>query len=258
MVGDYMSALDNDLDKISRVVYQATKDLSLRMHIKLVKEKDGRKENFHQLFTTKEGNKYLKLDLQSFLTLEITSGEWSPDKSIFINQKNLSQIKRKFKKMLDNIYGEEIFAMNKKNEVFMYADTVEKYTEKIFNLGGKSNMIVSPAVIYDENEVTYEGVIIYINKSDNYVELPIDTFEALYDVLEKADLFVYSQLLLAYYMSTIKDQKVELKEVKVNENTTNKKRKPSIFEPSKEEVKSNIYKKPTTEEIFGITERSDD
>jgi hypothetical protein len=245
-----MSMDDIDIDKISRVLIQPTKGLSLRMHIKLLKEKDGRKENFHNIFSF-NNNKYLKLDLQSFLTLEIIEGDWDKDKTIFIDQKNIYQIIKGFKKMIDSIYDNGIFAVNKRDEIVIYKDMVEKYTQKIFNIGGNQKMIIKPAIIYDDNEVSYEGVILYINRSEYYAELSIDAFESLYYALSKVDIFAYSQQLLNYYMSCVKDQKVELKEVTIAENYKKKKVHPLLME-DKEEVKSTLVKEPTAEEFFNI------
>lgn len=247
---------DIDIDKISRLLLQPVRHLALKVHIKLLHEKEGRKENFHNLFSMK-GNKYLKIDLQSFLTLELNDGQWAKDKSIIIDQKNIFQLIRGFKRVVDGIYNGNIFAMNKNKEIIIYKDQQEKYTEKIFNLGGNQKIIVRPAIIYDDTDTSYEGVVLHINKYDNFVELPIDAFEALLYTLEKVDLFVYSQQLLNYYMSCVKDQKVELKETTVETKTTVQKKQHVLFAPDQEEVKSTLIKEPTTEEFFDFNKKEE-
>jgi hypothetical protein len=228
-----------DIDKISRIIIQPAKNLILKMHIKLLNENEGRKENFHKLFISPEGNKYLKLDLQSFLTLELHDDNWSKDKTIIIDQKNIYHLIKGLKKMVDNLYTNDIFVLNKNKQIVIYKDIVEKYTEKIYNLKNNQRIIIKPAIIFDENQISYEGVVIYINKTENYVELPIDAFESLYYALSKVDLFTYSQELLNYYISCIKGEKIELKEVGFSDN---KKAHPLLMEDNKEEVKGNLIK----------------
>jgi hypothetical protein len=222
----------------------------LRIHVKLIQEKnDGRKENFHNVFVSDDKKGYLTLDLQSFLTLEIKDGDWAPDKSILIDQKNIYQIIKGFEKSLDAIYNGGIFAVNKRNETIMYKDMAEKHTNRIYNLGMNQRLIIQPAVIFDENETTYEGAILYINKMDNYVELPIDAFEALYHTLKETNMFVYSQLLVNYYMSSI--NKVEVKQT-VNQERPKIKKKHPLEMKTEETTTSNIKPKQTEEEFFGF------
>ena len=87
---------------------------------------------------------------------------------------------------------------------------VEKHTVRLFNIGPNQRMVIKPAIIYDENEISYEGVVLYINKTANYVELPIDAFEALYYTLKETNIFVYSQLMINYYnlISILKKNKI--------------------------------------------------
>jgi hypothetical protein len=211
------------------------------MHIKFSRDKDGRKENFHKIFTISDGKSYLKIDMQSFLTLELLDQSWSKDKTIIIDQKNLCHLIKGCKNILNNIYKEDIFAVEKKsNQLIMYSDMVEKYTEKIYNLGSNQRVLIKPAIITDENETTYEGVMIYINKTDNFVELPIDAFEALVYALEKIDLFVYSQQLINYYIAS--NEKVDVKEISMNSTTTNKKQHP-LFKDEEVVVQGNLNKK---------------
>ena len=49
---------------------------------------------------------------------------------------------------------------------------------------------------------------------ENFVELPIDWFEGIIRVLEKIDMFAYSQLMLNFYISFTKNVE-KLNEVKI-------------------------------------------
>jgi len=188
------------VDKISRTIFQPTKNLILKAHVKLSSEKEDVKENYYTIYNFNGGN-YLKINVFPFLTLEISDNEWSRDKTIMITQSNLFQIVKSFKKLLHNIYKGNVFAMNKNQEIIIYKDKVVEYTEKIYNLGYNQKMIISPAIVYDENDTSYEGVIIYMNTTNNFVTVQIDAFEALVYILEKIDLFVYSQGLLNFYIA---------------------------------------------------------
>jgi len=243
--------LDIDIDKISRTLIQPIKELTLKIHIKLLQEKEGRKENFHHLFNF-DGNKYLKLDLQSFLTLEMNDGEWARDKSILIDQKNIYHIIKGFETMIESIYNGGVFAVNKSGEVVIFSDKIQEHTVKLFNIGNNQKLILKPAKIFDENEVSYEGVVIFFNKTDNFVQLPIDAFESLYYTLKQTNIFVYSQLLLNYYMSCIKDEKIELKEVVSKSQAKTPKKQHPLFVEQKEEVKSSVFKKDSDEEFFNF------
>jgi hypothetical protein len=244
--------MKDKIKKVSRVLLRPTKEFYVRIHLKLVKEKDGREENFHSLFTADDGSGYLSLDLQSFLTLEIKDGAWSPDKSIIVDQRNIYQLIKGIKKSLDGIYNGGVFALNKKGETVMYADMKEKHTQRIYNIGQQQRLVIQPAIVYDDNETTYEGVILFINNSNNYVELPIDAFESLYYTLKQVNFFVYSQVLLQYYISTVKDEKIELKNVSMEGKY--KKKKKSVFSTEEQEfTKSTVKPKKEAEEFFGFT-----
>lgn len=239
----------DSIQKISRLLIQPVKNLMLRIHVKLVHEKDGRKENFHNIFTIDE-NSFLKLDVQSFLTLELKDGEWAKDKSIIIDQKNIYQVVKGFERCLEAIYHGGVFAITKDGKTVIYQDMVEKHTQRIYNLGGNQRIVLKPAIIYDETEVSYEGVILYINKTDNFVEFPIDAFEALYYTLKNVNLFVYSQLLINYFVSALKEEKVELRQVTMERP---KKKYGSVFDMApKETVQSKIVKEQSDEDFFNM------
>lgn len=222
------------MNKISRVLVQPVKNLVMKIHVELLKEKEGKVTNFHNVFTF--GSKtYLRVDLQSFVTIEMTDGEWSKDKSVLIDQRNMYQVIKGFEKSLENIYNGDVFAVNKEGKTVIHKDSIEKNTVKIYNMGNSNRLILRPSIIYDNDDMTYEGVVLYINKTENYVELPIDAFEALYFTLKKVDLFVYSQALLNYYLGTLRAMQVENKII--DKPSTPRSRK-NIF--NDEFVKSNL------------------
>lgn len=243
-----MTQTNGELEKISRVIIRPTKELSLRMHVRLLRETDGRKENFHKVVTYGSKN-YLSLDIQGYLTLELKRDDWSPDKWLRITQANIFHVIKGFKAMLNSIYTGDIFAVTKGKKTIMYKGKVNEHTQNLNNLGTNNWLRISPAIIYDENDISYEGVILYINKTENYVPLSIDEFESLLYALEKVDIFLYSQEILNYFMLSLKDQKLEIQPT--FKKVFNKSDHP-IFNKEAEEVKSTIFKEESPKEFFGI------
>lgn len=143
--------------------------------------------------------KSIVLNPNAFLTFEYKEGTWTRDKSILVNELNLVKVVKGFRKMHNNIYNGGIFAQDKNGKVVIYQDRARECTEAIRL--GTQHMLLVPAIIEDDSGLTYEGIILYINNMSNYVELPIDYFEGIVRKLEKIDMFVYSQLLLNFYMN---------------------------------------------------------
>jgi hypothetical protein len=228
--------LDN-VQKITRVIIQPTRNLVLKMHVKLLKENNGRIENFHNEFGF-AGKNYLKLDLQSFMTLEIVDKVWDKSKSILIDQKNIYQIIKGFEKTIEGIYNGKVFALNRDGKTIIYSDMVEKNTVKIYNLGNGNRLVVKPAIIYDDSDLTYEGVVLFVNTTDNFVELPIDAFESLYFAIKQTNLFLYSQGLVNYYVSCLEKGELE-NNTPVTKNISAGKRKNVFDNETTEFVKSS-------------------
>lgn len=232
------------IDKISRTLVSfPSARLRVRVHVRLSTKRDnGDIVSYHQEYKF-GGNEYLSIDTFPILTLEMTKSddsEWSADKNVMLSQKNLFSVIQAFKKVLKAIYKEDIFAYNDK-ELIAYKDEVDKYTEKVYNLGGNQRMIIRPAVVFNVNDEAFEGVNIFLNNTYNVVNMTIDDFECLIYNLEKVDLFAYSQLLLNYYMYS-RIQKGNMPE------TPKYKSKPKIdFTP--DSTVSSVYK-PTDDSPF--------
>lgn len=234
------------LQRISRVILQANRHLQLRIHVKLVKDRNGRAENFHNVANLDKG-RYGTLDLQSFLTLDFTDktseSHWQ-SKSIMITQRNIFQIVNGFEEMYKAICSNDIFAVNKRGEsIIKDAEKAKESVKRIYNLGNNHRIVLSPAIIFDdETNQTFEGVVLYINKTDNAVELPIDAFEALYYALKQVDIFVYSQSLLNYYLAAVNVGLEELG-IEVTNDAPAKKKSTKHILVDEEKVTSTVPKK---------------
>ena len=182
--------------KIFRPLFQ-TKDLLLRIHVVLNDENNNAHEEY-------EFNKkiYTKINPKTFLTLEIKKQDeqFDPTASMLIGRGTQCIFEKAFDRLLANIYTNDIFA-NKGNTIIAYQDMVEKFSEKIMIPRSNTGVIITPAVIYDENDISYEGVTFFINRTSNTASLTISEFEEFVYTFKKIDLFSYSQLIMNYYAS---------------------------------------------------------
>lgn len=192
--------------KISREILNLGRKLSVKMNVALVNENNS---SFINLYAKPNdvSMKGISLNPGCFVSFEYKDGTWSKDKTILINELNLAKVVKGFKNVHRNIYEGDIFAQTKEGRVVIYQDRARECTESI--RVGTQNMLLVPAVIQDDNGLTYEGVILYINNMDNFIELPIDWFDGIIRVLDKIDMFAYSQALLNFYIGFRENEEVK-------------------------------------------------
>ena len=191
--------MSNNLpEKITRALIKPTENSIVKFHVRLNNEYNGKETTFHNEFEY-NGCTYLKLDVHPFITIELIDGEWDKNKSIYLDQKTLYHFNKSGKKILKNIYNENIFAVDNNNRVIIYSDMANTFTEKVFNIGLNQRVLFKPSVYVDINETTYEGVTMFINNSSNFIEFPIDAFESMIHTLTEVNFFSYSQSLINYY-----------------------------------------------------------
>lgn len=238
--------------KITRTLFQ-TRELILRLHVSTFNETYG---GFHSEYTFGR-NTYTRIEPGVYLTLDIKKpeGQFDRTSSVIIARGNLHIYKKAFKRMLNNIYEQNIFA-NKGNSVVIYQDMAEKYSERVMIPRLNSGMIMKAAVVFDENDVSYEGVNIYLNKTENMTSLFIDEFEELTNIILDIDLFVYSQLLLNYFVSYYKlnpdNQLPQLQQ----KTYSNSKGRPVIdWSNSNEPQTESNFRKPLEDDIFSGIEK---
>lgn len=191
--------------KISREILNLGRKLSIKLNVALVGDNNSSFINMYAK-PNSQTMKGISLSPNAFITFEYKEGAWSKDKTIIINELNLAKVVKGFKNVHKHVYEGDIFAQNKKGEVVIYADRAKECTVHI-GLGNQ-NMLLQPAVITDDSGLTYEGVILYINNSENVIELAIDWFDGIIRVLDKIDIFAYSQALLNFYIGLKENEKI--------------------------------------------------
>lgn len=184
-------------EKIIRVLYTYNK-LNVKLHVKILSDKN---EPLHVEYEYGK-KKYVKLDNFAYLTIDMMEpGEWDQSKSIMVTQYNIHTILSSINKVINSIYKSDIFAVKSNGDIVIYKDKAIAAKQQISLTAPNGAMLIEPTIVYDDNDVGYEGVNLYINKPDNIVQLPIHYLEALKYTLEKIDLFHYSQMLLNYFVS---------------------------------------------------------
>lgn len=243
---------DKRVDKISRVLIQPCKELIIKIHCRLTKEVNGKTQSFHNFFTYNDSN-YLNLDQYVYLTIEIKDEEWSRDKSVIINAKNIHQLLSGLKYMIntcrcnDSIYNHSKLKDSiDVEDITIYPETIKENIWQIRLLGDDMPRILLHPSIKEDGDVKYEAMRIYINRKTNYVDLTLDEAEAMYYTLQKVDFFQYGMSMIQYYVSSIENDKIEVQVIQNNN------RAKVHFDTRIEKTESFIQKDKSAAEFFDI------
>lgn len=219
-------------------------NLTVKLHIRV----SGDKINFHNEFDY-AGKRYLKLGNNVYLTMDINNknDEWDPSNGVMINQYNIFQVIKAMKKVIKNMYDKPLFGKRANGELVAYKDEIKKCIEQVNLIGTNGAILFEPGLVYDENDVSYEGINIHINKTGNVASIPFEIFEGICYSMEKIDLFTYSQTIMNYYTSYYKEDLNNL----YNGQTKNVERKSIDFnKPVKEKVESTFARNNKDEEML--------
>lgn len=186
-------------ETISRTILKYN-NMVLKLIVKLKDDNKlfiGEYNNNNKTSIVLNPNAYLSLYLN-----DENDKTFDKSRGFMIGQGNIGIVIRAFKNVLRNMYKQDIF-INQNNKIIIYEDMAKKYSESVRIPNTTYSLLIVPSVIYDENETTYEGVTIYINKLENMLPLAIDEFENLVYTLENIDIFTYSQLLINFVLTHI-------------------------------------------------------
>lgn len=192
--------------KITRTLL-TFKSMTLKLHVKLKGDNDKFSFKYH-IESEYLYQKYLTLNPSVFLSIDVIDKEnnygFDKSKSLIITQKTVFRVIMFFRRLVKSMYTKDLF-ITKGNEIILQRDVAENVKE-LLQVSQNNAIVGIPAVIYDENEISYEGVHLFINKTSNLIPLTFTELETLLYMLEKVDLFQYSQLLLNYYVSYYRDE----------------------------------------------------
>lgn len=177
----------------------------MTLHVRLVNEINGNMVSYHNSYVSPYNEEYVSLDISSFLTLEYTEkdGEWDRSKSITITNRTIVQFIKGLRRIISNLEHGRVFGIREgTKEPVLFKDRVEENTVIINNIGVGQAVELRPAVIYDEdNDISYEGVVMYLNKVSHAVYLTTDELDALYHELSTMSLTMMSQLMINYHVA---------------------------------------------------------
>jgi len=234
--------------KITRTLL-TFKTMTLKLHVKL--KADNGKFTFQFHNETEYGkDRYVYVNCAAFISIDVVDKNndfgFDKTKSLLINQHSIFQVIMFFRRLVKNMYKKDLFVV-KGDELILHQDVADEAKE-LLQLGTNSAIIGIPAIIYDENETSYEGVNLFINKTSNVIPLTFTELETVLYTLEKIDLYQYSQLLLNYYVSYYKDEILNN-----NQSITNSYRRNKFVWDNKEpETVTANFSKETEDIMSGL------
>lgn len=165
---------------------------------------DARGEtNYCSMYTTGE---FAYLNVKPIIQLTIKYFEptrrWNRLDHVFIAQRDMAALKADFKEFYDNMLNHEddIFTYNDSGYISSISNS-NVYT-RIIRVGKKQAMRLEPIALYaTENGKPIPGVSIEINHRDNRVEMSINEFEMLNDIIQTIQLRQEGMILLHMYMT---------------------------------------------------------
>lgn len=203
--------------KISQQLFTYSK-FRIRFHVKI--DNDSHKEYD---FNNKV---YTHINYQSYITMEILTDNNVNDmsNSMMITERNMFAIVNFLNKSINHIYKDDLYAMKNK-KLIMYNDIAKNCREVVQTPTG--TLMSKPTIIYDENEMAYEGISLFINNTNNMIDIPIDSLEAIRYTILKVDFILYANSIVNYYINYYKVNSD-------NPTQTNK------FQPSKKQIDWNV------------------
>lgn len=198
------------VEKISNTLLHLNKNTRLRIHVSFTERdritKQSKLKKFHTIYEY-NNKEYVSLDFGSFITLEIKDEEeWDRGKSILMNSRNMFQIIHGLEKALKNIYLPDTFYIDGDDEskIKIYKEISVERTVRLYNIGQYQNMVLVPAVVYEEMEdAEYEGLVVFLNSMVNSFNITVGALESLLYTLKKVDLFTYGYMMIDFYFNNI-------------------------------------------------------
>lgn len=184
-----------DYDKISDNLMFLGKNISLNFNVSLAyKSPDGGRRHFHSEYRYK--SKYndvsnvcsVKRSFDYYLSIDIKG---DMDNSIMIRTSNMIMLKLKLNKVAE--WFTTLFQI-KNDKLCIIGD----YENISMIFAAHKAISFEPIIINYEDETCKEGVRLYINSNDNYVDLSIDRFMELWYLIDNLNMYQAAIVLLNY------------------------------------------------------------
>lgn len=184
-----------DYDKISDTILWFSSEIFLRFTVSLAgKAQDGTRRSNHQEFAyeSKYDNvavsRSIRREINCYLSIEVKNDFYN---SALIRYQNMIMLKLK----MDNVvqWFTTLFSIEDDKLAI-----VGNYKNEQVHLDYGKVLEFEPIVLQFDDGTFCEGIRMYVNSRDTYVDMPIDKFMAFYYIIEKFDMYQNAIILLNY------------------------------------------------------------
>lgn len=150
-----------------------------------------------------EGNSYFNISGHPYITLDITTPEdkrngWNTNRTANLNQKGLFDFLRALNRLINGFKQvKSLYYIDKVGKLTLNRSDAQKMIEDIRT--SQKVIRLEPALVPDETQedLFYEGCIMYINKIDFYTYISFNEMEYLYFILSRIDMNMMQLQLLS-------------------------------------------------------------
>lgn len=244
--------------KITRKIYEK-QNIVIKMNVPLQKENyRGETQRFHNEYVNDDNKKYITIEMDPFITIEMKDkGPWDKKKSIIVTDDNIQTLVRGFEQIIENMINGGVFARTASGQSVAYGDKIKENTVILNNMLGTQYVMLQPGIYYDEQDdgMSYECCLMYFNRKDLFIPLTVDVLASVYHKLKQIDIFMYSQMMLNYYIMSKDKVVVPPREPrKPKTNVFSNKVDPVQESVVTSKVSANKVSGQTDEDFFGMKE----
>lgn len=189
-------------DKISDDIMYLGRNVILRFNVSLSSyNNEGKRSNYHrEFFYEKNGlpTAMMRRSFDCFFSIEnIVANEKGEKEFIRIGIKEFLPFQYKIKECAEwftNPEYEDLYAINH-NDKLIVQRRIQTALER---LPMQKYLLFEPSIVEYDNGTLERAVRIYLNSQDNFVDLNIDTYMALWYIVVNFNMYMSAQLMLNY------------------------------------------------------------
>lgn len=219
--------------QVSSTLLSPTDKLKIQLSVGLVDSSNN--PSYCSMYTGSNGAGYLNISPMPSIVLRYSERDrpWSKMDNIYVTQRNIFAVKEEFRLFYNNLmdHADDVFQYGQSGYVVAMGN-VEQYTRTI-PLSPTQIIKLSPTSIYGAKGRPLPGVAMEINLPENLVEMSMDEFESVYNLLQTIQLHQEGLLLLQAYMITC----LKGGELKIPAEQDRR----GSYKPSSKDVRVNIF-----------------
>lgn len=197
----------NNVDKLTATLFRPCNRFTIKHCVRVAyKDKMGNRVFHHKEYTYLNRSKYvdvkylksINLDFVGYILIEEQGKDWTERETISLYYRNLPIFIKTINKVASWFIDDEY------DDLFYFEGGDLRFNvefgnlKEIVALGENKSLMFKPTVIEDTDGTKYEGVEMYMNKSDCVGYIPIDNLMALKYIFNKFDLYQSSLELVNY------------------------------------------------------------